>query len=182
MEINEKEILKNTQRSLDNLKKYWKAQTALHEEKDTILETKLFPDGNIAFVLLKKSGMTMKNQPDTFFWNIHTISGEMQVQGMATKGRPYMMLRTKGKEIELIDFQPHQYQGQGYGSMMLAEVIKIAKEQKIEKIWGDLMPIDAKTQEQRTRRDNFYRKNGFSVEDDERGNGKITYMVTADNQ
>ena len=126
-------------------------------------------DGNPTYVLDNSKGDDIC---------LHIISSITIGHRTSLCGRPYIQCEIKGDVMELVDLPPHEYHGMGYGTMLVEEIIKIAKERKVKQIIGQLTIRDASTEEKKIRRNSFYEKMGFQVCSDSSGDGKIKLMLS----
>lgn len=58
------------------------------------------------------------------------------------------------------------YQSQGYGSLLLTEILKFAKSLSVSKIKGDIYQEDIDCPEKKERLYHFYEKHGFIIDED----------------
>lgn len=63
-------------------------------------------------------------------------------------------------QIEIMDIQNFKHINQGFGSIAMKNLIKIAKKEKVLKIYGNLSPVD---HDHRNRQEHFYKKHGFII-------------------
>lgn len=68
-------------------------------------------------------------------------------------------------EIVDIGFDKH-FQEQGYGSVLLSEILKFAKSFSINKIKGDIYQKDIDNPQKKERLYRFYEGHGFIIDDD----------------
>ena len=73
----------------------------------------------------------------------------------------------KSSYFKIVDIGiDEHYQGHGYGSMLLAEIIKFAKSFSVSKIKGDIYQKDIDSPQKKERLYHFYEKHGFIIDDD----------------
>ena len=73
------------------------------------------------------------------------------------------------QSLEIIDFVG--IKNQGFGSLLMQELIEFCKVSQIPRLWGDLSPVDLQDQEDKeheARMLHFYSKFGFTIKDSTR--------------
>lgn len=91
----------------------------------------------------------------------------------------YFEVRPNTKDVFLIDlWVEQQYRKKGLGSKMLQVLTSLSLKTNMEKIIGELSPVDY---QQRKEQINFYKKNGFIIVNPgtERTTGKIVKNISA---
>ena len=92
---------------------------------------------------------------------------------------PYLQSTFSNEHVTLdelhSDISGRNYQNQGYATMMLASLIKIALEANCTSLGGHLSWVDAPSEKEKESRNSFYQNKGFTLQfdDDSKKNGSI---------
>lgn len=98
---------------------------------------------------------------------------------------PYLQASFFDEYIRIDEFHSkcidYDYRYKGYGTMLLTQLIEIAKDSNIKYIKGKLSDVDAKLEEDKINRNNFYKSKGFTLEfDDETEKSGSIYFALCD--
>ncbi|MBR2431034.1 hypothetical protein IKB17_06210 [bacterium] len=168
-------ILNCKAKTLENLK------NKLLDENTVICDIKKDKDGRETFIFMKDL-------------REHSLKGELSlfvlndiITPSLTKGKtndvPYLLADFNGEKVRIdelhSDMNNSMYENKGYASMLVDTLIKIARKSKCQLIYGTLSSVDAKTEEQKNHRNNFYKHKGFtlSFDDDTESNGELRFML-----
>lgn len=113
--------------------------------------------------------------------NIFVLSTEIYPTKVATAytDMPFLQATFNGECVTIhelhCDHKGYTYEGKGYATMMIDALLQIARESGCISITGMLSEQDAKTDERKVRRNEFYKSKGFtlSFHDETQKNGSI---------
>lgn len=110
---------------------------------------------------------------NTYFYNgelnIFVLSTEVYPTKVKTAytDMPFLQATFNDKRVTIhelhCDHRGHGYEGKGYATMMVDALCQIARESNCLSIIGMLSEQDAKTDDQKVRRNGFYKQRGFTL-------------------
>lgn len=117
--------------------------------------------------------------------NIFVLSKEIRPSRISERyvDMPYLQARFDGPHIVIdeihCDHRGYEYENKGYATMMIDALKEIAKRSNCVSISGKLSPVDAKSEKQKQKRNEFYKYNGFTLEfdDEESKSGRFFFNL-----